>query len=301
MKRIILWIAAILLTLSAAFYQRMTGPTYPLKFDIELNEFSYTISMPRSYGGEKFDDCEIKLEIPDHSVSGKIFYRRYPTNEKWDSANFFREKREISSFISRRIFSKHDEDVLVVELPNQPPAGKLEYYLELTDKKGTNFVAQTAPIVIRFKGAVPLYFLVPHIILMFLAMCASNLAGFFAIWKIKQYKLYTLITLCCLFVGGLVFGSIVQKFAFDEFWAGVPFGWDLTDNKILIGFGVWLAAVIGNWRKDRPYLTIVAAVVLLAIYSIPHSLYGSELDYSTGKVIQGLIFVAFVSISRKKS
>jgi len=42
---------------------------------------------------------------------------------------------------------------------------------------------------------------------------------------------------------------------------------------------------------------IIAAVVLLLIYSIPHSLFGSELDYDTGRVIQGysLFFSIFMS------
>jgi len=44
-----------------------------------------------------------------------------------------------------------------------------------------------------------------------------------------------------------------------------------------------------NWRKDRPVYTVVAAIVLLLIYSIPHSMFGSQLDYNTGKVMQGMI------------
>jgi len=37
--------------------------------------------------------------------------------------------------------------------------------------------------------------------------------------------------------------------------------------------------------------SILAAVVLLVIFSIPHSLFGSELDYSSGQVTQGLIII----------
>lgn len=42
-----------------------------------------------------------------------------------------------------------------------------------------------------------------------------------------------------------------------------------------------------NHRRQRPVYTIVAAVILLLVYSIPHSLFGSELDYATGVVTQG--------------
>ena len=69
----------------------------------------------------------------------------------------------------------------------------------------------------------------------------------------------------------------------------IPLGWDLTDNKTLIAVIFWIWAVIANRKKDRPVLTILAAFMLLLVYSIPHSMFGSELDYSSGEVIQGII------------
>jgi hypothetical protein len=44
-----------------------------------------------------------------------------------------------------------------------------------------------------------------------------------------------------------------------------------------------------NRKKDRPYLVALAAVVLLLVFSIPHSLFGSELNQATGKVVTGII------------
>jgi hypothetical protein len=55
-----------------------------------------------------------------------------------------------------------------------------------------------------------------------------------------------------------------------------------------------------NYKKERPIYSILAAVGLLLVYSIPHSMFGSELDYSTGQVTQGIIFVFFI-ISQKNS
>ena len=40
--------------------------------------------------------------------------------------------------------------------------------------------------------------------------------------------------LLLLAVGGFILGPLVQNYAFGELWTGVPFGWDLTDNKTLI-------------------------------------------------------------------
>jgi uncharacterized BrkB/YihY/UPF0761 family membrane protein len=106
-------------------------------------------------------------------------------------------------------------------------------------------------------------------------------------FKHKNARIYTFITLAMMLVGGMIFGPIVQKFAFGEFWTGVPFGWDLTDNKTLIAFVAWIIAAIANYKKQRPGWIIFASVVTLIIFSIPHSMFGSTLNYSTGVVTQG--------------
>jgi hypothetical protein len=71
----------------------------------------------------------------------------------------------------------------------------------------------------------------------------------------------------------------------------VPFGWDLTDNKTLIALIFWILAVLMNRKKERPVYVILASVVLLLVYSIPHSLLGSELNYGSGQVTQGLFLI----------
>ncbi len=81
----------------------------------------------------------------------------------------------------------------------------------------------------------------------------------------------------------MILGPLVQYFAFGDLWTGIPFGWDLTDNKTLIALIFWILAVVMNRKKETPFYTVLAAVVLLLVFSIPHSLFGSELDYSTGQ------------------
>src|SRR5690606_1176779 len=84
-------------------------------------------------------------------------------------------------------------------------------------------------------------------------------------------------------LGGMLFGPIVQKYAFGAFWTGFPFGTDLTDNKTLIAFIAWLVALAAVLKKDasshRRWFVLAASIVTLAIYLIPHSMMGSELDY----------------------
>jgi len=74
----------------------------------------------------------------------------------------------------------------------------------------------------------------------------------------------------------------------------VPFGWDLTDNKTLIALAFWVLAVVMNRKKERPMYVAIAAIVLLLVYSIPHSLFGSQLNYSSGSVTQGIILSFFL-------
>ena len=269
MKKTLFWILGILITLSAAYYQRVTGPTYPKDIDVKINNKTYTLEFPRSHGGK--EDCKVEFDLPQ-SVNGRIVYKRYPTNDKWKSEKL-----------------KFEDDKLVGYLPAQPPAGKLEYYLVLFTNQNIIQVAKSEPIKIRFKGAVPTSILIPHVIIMFLAMLLSTLAGLFALGKIKTYRLYGYLTIILLVIGGFIFGPIMQYYAFGDAWTGIPFGWDLTDNKTLIAFAGWLTAVLANRKRKKPKYYVFAAILLLLIYSIPHSVMGSEYDYEKGEVITGFI------------
>ena len=55
-------------------------------------------------------------------------------------------------------------------------------------------------------------------------------------------------------LGGMLLGPFVQKYAFGEFWTGWPNGHDLTDNKTLIMWLVWAAAlyVVMKYKTRLP-------------------------------------------------
>ena len=87
-------------------------------------------------------------------------------------------------------------------------------------------------------------------------------------------------------------GPVVEKFAFGEYWTGFPFGMDLTDNKSLIAFVLWIIAWAGNRKgAQRRYLVVAATVVNLVMALIPHSLGGSELDYNSGEIKTGMMYL----------
>ncbi|MCB8994947.1 MAG: hypothetical protein H6538_04995 [Bacteroidales bacterium] len=271
-KKIIFWILTVVITLFTAVYQRTTGPTYPKSFKLSLDGSEHKFSLPRSQNG--FTDCQVKINLADPTITGKVVYRRYPTSEPWDTLNFNREGES-----------------LIAWLPKQPAAGKLEYKVELFQNGSVLDIPGNEAVTVRFKDNVPAYVLIPHILFIFTAMLLSTLAAFFAMGNIPSYKFYVGLTLLFFILGGMIFGPIVQKFAFGEFWTGFPYGKDLTDNKSLIGFLAWTIAWVGNRKKDRKYLVVIAAIVVLAISYIPHSARGSELDYKSGDIKTGMIHI----------
>lgn len=291
MKKAILWSVAVIITLAAAIFQRQTGPTYPKRTDVTVNGDTYNIKLVRSLGLE--ERPVVRMAIYDESVSARLLYKRFRTEDEYTSVDFTYRVIPIHSFVMNKIFGMDEMKGLFASVPQQPPAGKLQYYIEITDDAGTQVLFRDNPVVIRFKGTVPGWALTPHIILMFFAMLLSTLAGLLAISGYESQRKYGIITLLMLFAGGMILGPVVQYYAFGEFWAGVPFGWDLTDNKTLVSVLFWTLAVAMNWRRQRPAFTIIAAVVLLLIYSIPHSMYGSELDFATGEIKQGMIMNTF--------
>jgi len=267
-----IWIVGLLITLAAAVYQRVTGPTYPFKTIIVLEGTSYDLELIRS--GSINQDAEIELDVADAEVRASLYFRRYPTNEEFERVDFVRKDRH-----------------LVASLPKQPMAGKLAYYVEFERGSDLESIPQQ---IIRFKGDVPDIVLAPHVLLMFLTMFLSNVSGLFAAFNLNQFRKVGAATFWVLLLGGMILGPVVQKYAFDEFWAGIPFGWDLTDNKTLIAFVFWLIAFLINRKQPSRPWTIVAALVTMIIFAIPHSMFGSELDPESGKIIQGVIFFRLV-------
>jgi hypothetical protein len=251
-----------------AYYQRKTGPTYPQRGKILIENELVTYKLPRSSSGQA--PVEIHIKNVSEKITGRLIYKRYKTDEPWTEMQL-----------------EFKENVLIGFLPGQPSAGKLMYKIVL-NRGEKEFVLTDDPIVIRFTGEVPAYILWPHIIIMFMAMLFSTRAGIEALLKYDNIYSYTLITLILLALGGMFLGPVVQKFAFGAFWTGWPFGQDLTDNKTLVAFAFWLMAYF-KVRKNRSHKgwILAASIMLLLVYLIPHSMFGSELDYSTGEVGTG--------------
>jgi hypothetical protein len=76
-----------------------------------------------------------------------------------------------------------------------------------------------------------------------------------------------------------LFGPAVQKYSFGEWWTGWPYGTDLTDNKTVLAWLAWAVAWVAHRRAPRSagWWVVAAAVITLAVFAIPHSVFGTEL------------------------
>lgn len=262
MKKFVFWVLAFILTAATLYYQRKTGPTYPHTGKVTLNDSVIAFKLARAHGGE--EDHEIKVETENSDIGGYITYKRYKTADDWTTVPMSRIN-----------------EVLVAKLPHQPPAGKLMYKVILTYNEKEVSLSGEQPVIIRFRGDVPAVILLLHIIIIFSAMFVSNRTGLEALNPKGKHIKYAIWVIGFLFVGGVIFGPLMQKFAFGVWWSGFPIGKDLTDTKTLVALVGWIIAlVIARNRKSARWWYLGAAILLLVVYLIPHSLLGSELDYS---------------------
>ena len=269
-----LWILAFVLMLSAGVYQRYTGPTYKLRGSYTVGEQVVKYRLVRS----AYSTADTVVVIPAPAgVAGDLVYRRYPTDDEFTRIPLVRRGEELAG-----------------TLPAQPPAGKLEYHLALMTPAGPIVAPGTGEnAVIRFKGWVPKSVLILHVAFMFFGVLVAWRVGLGALFSGRGIVKLSWAALILFTVGGLLLGPWVQKYAFDDWWTGVPFGWDLTDNKTLVMWLAWFFALLvigrgarrdledggtGGEKKAR-LAVVIAAIVTVAVYLIPHSMAGSQLDY----------------------
>lgn len=271
----ILWVLAVIIMFTAAGYQERTGPTKEFKGSFQVGGEKYDYSLIRS--GNTDADAPVLIPDPGSGVSGQVMFKRHPTRDPFTAIPMESLAGELQGL-----------------LPAQPAAGKLEYFVLLETPEGTVRIPQgDDTLIIRYKDPVPLGVLVPHVICMFLALLIGVRTALGAFFQPQSVKRLAWTTLAFMTVGGMILGPIVQKFAFGAFWTGWPFGYDLTDNKTLIMWIVWVGVAFLFWKRPDPRSWLVrsgivlAAIVMLGVYVIPHSLRGSELDYDAMEVETG--------------
>jgi hypothetical protein len=255
-------------TLGSAIWQRISGPTYPIRVRAEVGGAAVRGKLLRTHSVTSGQP--VVVAAPDTAVDGIVRWRRMPSEDPWQYTPMAR-----------------DGSQLTVTLPPQPMAGKIAYRIQLSrpmpgfaDSTATVLLPVGRDVVTRFKGDVPLPLLLAHILLIFLAMLWSTRAGLAALVNDPGTRRHVALTCTFLIPAGLILGPLVQKAAFGEWWTGWPFGHDLTDNKTALAAVLWLYTLwrMRGGRRARG-LVIAAAVITFAIFVIPHSTAGSEYDY----------------------
>ena len=260
LRTVLFWVLVFVITASSAVWQRLSGPTYPISGTIELAGETIDYELTRTHGGQ--GDQPIRISVPNPDVHGEVAWRRFPTSDPWQTLALNR-----------------NGEWLETSLPHQPPAGKLEYQVRL-HLHDESTVFPPHPAVTRFKGAVNSIVLIFHIAVMFLGMLYAGRAGIESLVRSSSLRRLAWTAALLLWIGGFILGPIVQKMAFGAYWTGIPFGHDLTDNKLLIAGVAWLWAV---WRlrsgRSARVSVFAAAVITLVIFAIPHSMMGSEINW----------------------
>jgi len=260
-----LWAAAFVLTVTLAVFQRLTGPSHPLRGEVPLADGSeLRFRLPRSSEGR--DSLVVSLPPAAAELGAVLAWRRYPTDEPY---------RELA-------MKSEGEGLATAAVPRQPAAGKVEYFIRLGSGSGAPQLPPVGTVVARFRDPVPAGILIPHI----LAMFASMLVATRALLEVLrpgggQARGHVLIAMALLVVGGLALGPMVQHAAFGSYWTGWPIGTDLTDNKTAVAFLAWLPATLAALGRRRTRLAVAAGwLIMMGVFLIPHSLRGSELDWS---------------------
>jgi len=254
---ILIWFFAFLFTACLAIYQRMSGPTYPIRGKVVINGEKIKYQLFRT--SDDPGDQKLQVKVIDKSIKGIFAFKRFKSHDKWTFIPMAREGESLITFI-----------------PHQPPAGKIAYYIYL-NKQWLNH----KPTILRFKGSVPLFIIIPHVIFIFLAMFFAVVTLLEVIFKRKNVYLFTWLTVIFFLVSGIILGPLIQEYAFGAFWTGWPLGHDLTDNKTLVSLIIWIIAlVVLRKNRENRIWPIIAFVVMLTVYLIPHSVLGSEIDYT---------------------
>lgn len=274
-----LWAIAALLTLATFTYQDKTGPTEPLTGTVVTGAGPVTFEFLRS---ETIGtDLSVILVGPVPSgVGGYVRYRRYKSNDAWRTTPLTAQ-----TFTFSRRGSSATIDGVGAKLPSlHERAGKYEYFVFVSDGTSKPFsVTGKKAILARYKAPVPTPVLLVHILVIFLSMCFAIRTVFEAMRRHGEWEWLIWATIASLVVGAFILGPLVQWYAFGVLWSGIPFGWDWTDNKVLLELIAWGVAAWLNRGGSRNRASVFAAgAVTLLVYFIPHSVFGSEYNYVKG-------------------
>ncbi len=280
MKSVVAWLAAVALTVLCFVFQNRTGPTYPLAGSVDTARGPVRFELLRSE--EIGTPLQLMLLEPvPAGVTGSVRWRRYRSHDEWRTTAM-----APGTFRFTRRGQVEERRGVGARLPSLPErAGKYELFVDVDDGTGPRSLTGDRPVYARYKAPVPAWVLLPHILVVFLSMTLAVRTALAALTGGEVRRLLPA-TIGSLLLGAFVLGPLVQWFAFGVWWSGFPYGYDWTDNKVVVELAAWLLAGGLLWlrpgAREVRVAVVLALVVTLAVYFIPHSIFGSEYDYTRG-------------------
>lgn len=255
MKRSTLfWILACIVTAGLSYYQRTTGPTYAFSTTVTVENDEIPLRLDRSHAGSQ--NALVEIEVGNETITGVLLWTKYGTDDPWIQTPMVFEDGKLRG-----------------ELPHQPPMGKLEYKVVLAAGEDRVTIPAEGSLMMRFKDDVPLFILLPHVLVMLGSLLLAARTGLEYFSTEPKFRILTLWTVGFVFVGGFILGPLATKFAFDLWWTGWPVGNDITDNKTIVALVAWLIALVAVFRARNPKGWVLgAALVMILVFLIPHSI-----------------------------
>lgn len=192
----------------------------------------------------------------------------------------------------RTVMEDNGNGCFSATLPQGDIGDRLVYRIEFNDERS---VLTTIPqdgksgFLVKYKGNISPYVLIPHVILIFASIFFAFLTFFYGVKIlkgencIKQAAVLVLLTFLFALVGGILIGMQVTRQTFNEGWGGYPIGRDVTDTKTEVFVFFWLVTLIFGWNalggkkmiiSERTFgiFIVVSFSINLLAFLIPHSL-----------------------------
>jgi hypothetical protein len=179
------------------------------------------------------------------------------------------------------------------EIPSGELGNRTYYYFEAMDNLANKvllpssaskeFVSEYNYFEVRFEGKPTFLLLLLHIVLMLASLIILIHALYYAIFFLQTGESgekalrSSIVGIVTFFITGFPIGWIIEKQVLGNYWEGIPFGWDITDNKTLLIFLIWLIIIMLK-KTDKISLrafarwVIINTIITFALFLVPHSI-----------------------------
>ncbi|MFQ6082516.1 MAG: hypothetical protein ACE5WD_04055 [Candidatus Aminicenantia bacterium] len=177
-------------------------------------------------------------------------------------------------------------------LPGKEKGQRSYFYIYAEDNAGNEvYLPEEAGktggkwFVIKFEGRASFFLKLLHIMFMLTSLTIFIHAFYYAVSYLKNenekadLRLGALLLwgIIVFFITGFPIGWMIGWQVTGQAWTGIPFGWDITDNKTLLILIYWLAVLIPFKLNKFSVRTLAKLIILgtiftLVLFLVPHSI-----------------------------